>query len=287
MVRRAWWSLPAVAVAAALLAQPASAARVYGGQPTPGAPAQFVLSLSDSGTAVTKITFHAGVSCGEAFTSVDSGTTQTVQAPPDQMLSGAHYLVGGRVSGGRLTGTILGADRVNAGTWALMNIVLSGTVTKTKASGTMAAKFVHSDEATGAEIAQCSRTSRWSAQRDPGVVYAGATSQDEPVVVELKKGRRQISHAHVSWYAPCAGGGAWIDPHDEFDLRPFALSRTGTFSRSYAFNLGRGTAEVERFAGRVGPTKAGGTFQSDVTIAGTATNTTCGTGRVSWTAATG
>lgn len=275
------------AVLAGALASPAGAARIYGGQPTPATPAQLVLALSNSGTSVTKITFHLGVSCGEAFNNVDSGTTQSVDAVPDQMAGGAHYLVGAKVAGGRLTGTIVGADRVDGSTWALMNVELTGTVSKTKASGSMAVKLVHADEATGAERAQCSRTFRWSAIRNPGLLYAGATSQDEPVVVELKQGRRQVSHAHVSWYAPCSAGGGWVDAHDEFDLRPFTLSRSGAFSRSYGFDLGRGTTEIERFAGRVGSTKASGTFQGDVTIKGAAGNNTCATGKVSWTAATG
>ncbi len=275
------------AVVGAIAAQPASAARIYGGQPKTGVPDEVVLALSNSGTAITRVTFHLDVSCGTDFESVDFGTTQAVDAIPDQLVGGAHYLVGGKVAAGRLSGTIVGADRVNATTWELMNVVLGGTVSKTKAGGTMAVRLIRTDESSGAILTQCDRTIRWSALRNPGVVYAGATSQNEPIVLELKTDRRHVSHVHVAWFAPCNAGGGWVAPHDEFDLQPFALSRTGAFSRTYRFNLGQGSSEIERFAGRVSRTKAAGTFQSDVTIAGTDASDSCATGKLSWTASTG
>ncbi len=275
------------AIICAVAAQPAGAARIYAGQPTSGVPDQLVLALNNSGTAVSKLTFHLDVSCGTDFESIDAGTTQKVDAVPDRMIGGAHYLVGGKIAAGKLSGTIVGADRVNDTSWELMNVALTGTVSKTKAAGKMAVKLVRTDETSGAILAQCAQTIRWSALRNPHVVYAGATSQDEPIVLELKTDRKHVSHAHVAWYASCKAGGAWIDPHDEFDLQSFALSPTGAFSRTYRFNLGQGSSEIERFAGRVGATRAAGTFQSDVTLSGTAGVDTCSSGKVSWTVSTG
>lgn len=277
----------ATVTVAALAAQPACASRVYAGQPVSSVPDQLVLVLPNAGTAITRVTFHIDVPCGTDFESVDFGTTQNVSSPPDQLQGGAHYLVGGKVVGGKLSGTIMGADRVNDTTWELMNVVLGGTVGKSKASGSMAVKLVRVDETTGTTLAQCSRTIRWSALRNPGIVYAGATSQDEPIVVELTKDRKHVNHAHVSWTAPCRAGGSWVDPHDEFDLKPFPLTSTGAFSRTYRYALGRGTTEVERFAGRVGAAKAAGTFQADVSLTGTTGTDTCSTGKVSWSAITG
>jgi len=268
-------------------AQPAGAARIYAGQPTASVPDELVLALSNSGTAITKITFHLDVSCGTDFESVDFGSTQNVDTLPDRMANGAHYLVAGKVAGGKLSGTIVGADAIGDTSWELMNVVLSGTVAKSRASGTMAIKLARTDAASGATTAQCSRVVRWSALRNPGIVYAGATSQNEPIVIELKPDRKHVNHAHVAWFAPCTSGGAWIDPHDEFDLKAYPLSRTGAFSRTYRFGLGGGALEIERFIGRVSPTKASGTFQSDVTITGSTGTSTCSTGKVSWTAATG
>ena len=275
------------AVIGAVAVQPASAARIYGGQPKTGVPDEVVLALNDSGTAITKLTFHLDVSCGTDFETVDAGTTQSVGAVPDRLMAGAHYLVRGRVAAGKLSGTIVGTDRYDATTWELMNVVLSGTASKTRAGGTMAVKFVRTDETSGAVLAQCDQTIRWSALRHPGVVYAGATSQNEPIVLELTRDRRHVSHAHVAWYAPCRAGGDWVASHDEFDLQPFALSRTGAFARTYRYNLGQGSTEIERFAGRVGTAKAAGTFQSAVTLAGTAGDDSCSTGSVSWAVSTG
>ena len=280
----------ATVTVAALAAQPACASRVYAGQPQSGVPDQLVLVLPNAGTAITRVTFHIDVPCATDFESVDFGTTRNVDTAPDQLQGGAHYLVDGKVVAGKLSGTILGADRVNDTTWELMNVVLRGTVSKTRASGSMAVKLVRSDAATGATLAQCSRVIRWSALRNPGVVYAGATSQDEPIVLELTKDRRHVSHAHVSWLAPCQSGGAWIDPHDEFDLKPFPLSKTGAFSRTYDFGFGQGTTavtEIETFAGRVGLTRAAGTFRADIALSGATGSSTCSTGKASWTAITG
>jgi hypothetical protein len=246
-----------------------------------------VLSLSNSGKQATQMTFHVDVSCGTDFSTVDFGTARAVDDLPDALVFGEHYLVDATVTRGSLSGTLIGADRIDDAVVEVMNATLLGRVRKGTASGRLAVDFVHLDEATGAVVAQCSKNLRWKSLRKPGIVYGGATSQDEPVVVELTATRKRVSHAHVSWFAPCKGGGAWVEGHDEFDLRPFSLSRRGTFSRTYRFDYGQGMSAVERFAGRVRRTKASGTFQGDVTISGDAGSDACSSGQVSWTAATG
>jgi hypothetical protein len=275
-----------LAASFALIAtQSASAARVYAGQPPGSSGFQQVLTLSNNGKKVTGLTFHFDVSCPTDFRSVDFGSALVVDDMPDAMIFGEHYLFA-RISGNKLSGTLVGVDRAGDTTVELMSAQLKGTLKKGSARGTVNVKFADIDTTTSELLAQCDQTMSWKALRKPGIIYGGKTSQDEPIVIELSSNRKRVSHAHVSWLAPCEGGGAWTDPHDEFDLRPFRLSSNGRFDRTYRFDYGEGTQEVERFAGKVTKRKASGTFRGDVTIGG-AQPDTCTTGELSWRAATG
>ena len=275
----------ASAVAFLIAAAPAPASQVYAGQPKGQTGFQLVLTLANSGKQVTGLTFHADVSCPTDFRSVDFGSALVVDDIPGSLQSGAHYLVSPKISGKKFTGTLVGID-IFGDTIESMNATLNGTISSGKASGQVALKFVDSSLETGALTAQCSKTIAWKALRNPGIVYGGRTSQDEPVVVELSANRKQFNHAHLSWWGDCQVSGAWTDPHDEFDLNPIGLSRSGAFSRTYRFNLGQASFIVERFAGKVGAKSASGTFRGDVTVGGDAPDT-CSSGAVSWKAATG
>ncbi len=268
-------------------AQAASAARVYGGQPSESqSQAQLVLSLSNDGTKLTKVTFHVAASCSQDFSPLDFGTPIMVDQVPERVVGGDHYLVDGRVSNGRISGTILGVDKVDDTTADWMTLTLAGNVGKSRASGRMQVLFVRRNITTGDIVAQCSKNVAWRSTRAPGRLYAGSTSQGEPVVVELTSNRKRVDHAHLGWYALCTQGGSIEIPHDEFDLQPFNLSRTGAFQRRYATSFSDGTL-IQRFRGRVGATRASGTYQGTFTTTGQATSDTCRTGAVSWNAATG
>jgi hypothetical protein len=274
-------------LAAGAATETASAARVYGGQPSESqSQAQLVMSLSNDGTKLTKMTFHVNAACGEDFSPLDFGTPIAVDQMPERVVDGEHYLVNGRVAGGRISGTIVGADSVDDTTADIMSLTLAGTVGRTRASGRMQIVFVRRNVTTGDIVSQCSKNVAWRSTRAPGRVYAGATSQGEPVVIELTSDRRRVDHAHLGWYANCTQGGSIEFGHDEFDLRPFRLSRTGAFQQRYATTFSDGTL-VQRFRGRVGATRASGTYQGTFTAAGQATSDTCSTGAVSWSATTG
>jgi hypothetical protein len=274
-------------LAAGAAAQTASAARVYGGQPSDTeSQAQLVLSLSNDGTKLTKVTFHVNAACGEEFSTLDFGTPLMVDETPDSFKNGEHYLVNGRVANGRISGRILGYDTIGDTTVEFMTLTISGTVGSTRASGRIQVLYVRRNATTGDVVSQCSKNVAWRSVRDPGHVYAGATSQGEPVVVELTSNRKRVSHTHMGWYANCTQGGYIDVAHDEFDLRPFALSPTGAFQRRYAATFPDGTL-IQRFRGRVGATRASGTYQGTFTSSGQAATDTCRTGVVSWSAATG
>jgi hypothetical protein len=269
-------------------AETASAARVYGGQPSePQSQAQLVLSLSNDGRKLTKVTFHVNAACTEDFTPLDFGTPIMVDQAPEMVRDGEHYLIGGRIANGRISGRIFGADTIGDATIAdFMTLTLAGTVGRTRASGRMQVLYVRRNLMTGDVVAQCSKNVAWRSIRAPGRVYAGATSQGEPIVIELTSDRKRVDHAHLGWYANCTQGGFVEFAHDEFDLRSFALSRTGAFQQRYATSFSDGTL-VQRFRGRVGATRASGTYQGTFTAVGQATSDTCASGAVSWSAATG
>ena len=138
------------------------------------------------------------------------------------------------MTGKKLSGTFMGLDRVGETTIESMNATITGTFKPGSAKGRVAVEFFRFDESTGATVAQCAKNVPWKALRNPGVVYGGKTSQDEPVVVELTADRKRVSHAHLGWWAECQDGW-WTEAHDEFDLQPFKLSSSGAFSKVFTF----------------------------------------------------
>ena len=108
------------------------------------------------------------------------------------------------------------------------------------------------DSASGDVTDQCARSFKWKALRNPGIVYGGKTSQDEPVVVELTANRKTVSHAHLGWYADCERDVWWSEAHDEFDLKPFPISSAGTSRRSSRSTTAMGPPRSSGSPGKVG-----------------------------------
>lgn len=272
----------------ALAATPAHASQIYAGQPSGASPFQFVMGLSNDGKRVTQFTFHFDVLCSTDFNSVDWGDANIVADMPEQAAFGEHYMVAPRIAGKKLSGTFFGFDRVGDTTIERMTATITGALKPGSARGKVAVNFVRSDQTTGDITAQCARSFKWKALRTPGVVYGGRTSQDEPVVLELTADRKHVSHAHLGWYATCAQQDIWWSAaHDEFDLKPFPLSSSGAFSKTYSLDYGDGTTELERFAGKVSRKKASGTFRADISVPTDTGSNPCTSGAVSWRVVTG
>ena len=71
---------------------------------------------------------------------------------------------------------------------------MTGKLTAKRASGTLSAIAKVTEKATGAEVTSCQTGERrWVAARDPGVIYGGATSQGEPIVLRLDADARRGS----------------------------------------------------------------------------------------------
>ena len=286
MIRLAVVALLTLAVASGV-ARPAAGARIYAGQPMDRGEAQLVLALTNAGDRLARLTFHFDVTCeDEEFWTVDFGSVEMTPTAPATPLAGRHYLVGGGLTReGRLAATIVGVDGLGDGLVESMTADLTGNVDRGAAHGSLHVSYSRADAA-GRVTSTCVKDIPWRAVRRPGRVFAGTTSQDEPIVLELRADRRRFSHAHVSWYGLCDSGGAWMDPHDEFSYRPFPLSRRGTFGRTFEVPFDGGLV-TERFAGRIGRAVARGTFSGSLLALAPGGIETCASGAVTWTATTG
>ena len=191
----------------------------------------------------------------------------------------------GAFKGVQLTGADLGAAV------AAISVDVSGKLKPTRASGTLDAIVKVSDKATGAAITSCEARLRWVATRKPEVIYGGATSQGEPIVIRLDARRTRVNDVMLTWRASCSTSGGFYRAPDHFVN--FDLSPTGKFGNPFTAQTdidGGGKRQWDyQIAGRVTRKKAGGTLQakvSDTDAAGAATDL-CETGNLTWKAATG
>jgi len=123
-----------------------------------------------------------------------------------------------------------------------------------------------------------------------GVVWGGVTSQGWPVVVELRKKRREIVRAAIGLHLQCTSGSIANVPDTYRDVR---VSKKGKFSASFGPETVRRddgtTFDVEgSVSGALNSTrtKLSGKWQIKLTdhdAAGVVTDT-CDSGAVSWTA---
>jgi hypothetical protein len=192
----------------------------------------------------------------------------------------------GRFKGTEMAGMDLG-DSV-----AALSLQIDGKLGRGRASGTLSAVVKITDKATGNAVASCqTATLRWSASRAPGKIFAGATSQDAPVVVRVDPRRRKVDDLMLTWHSASCTPENYIR-FDE-DLTNFPIARSGafadTFSQDFAMDGGGKRTFAYNVAARITKTTARGTIQVGVTEtdpAGAQTSS-CDTGSVTWKALTG
>src|SRR5215216_6002352 len=96
-----------IAAAASLgLAAPASASRVYGGQPV-SKRLQVVLDVSDDGARLQSVSFLLDLPCSRSDRTLEMGTTTAVAELPAQPAAGSRLLAGGTIASGRLNATLM------------------------------------------------------------------------------------------------------------------------------------------------------------------------------------
>lgn len=167
---------------------------------------------------------------------------------------------------------------------------LKGKLKPGKATGSLSATVKMIDPATGNTTASCQTNQNWTATRDPGIIYGGATSQGQPFVVRLNQQRKRVNDVLTTWFAKCTPDGFFRSP-DHFV--GFAIKSGGAFGSAFDddFNLDAGGKShyAYKLAGRLTSKGVKGTLQVNVaeTDAAGAPTATCDSGAVSFKAATG
>ncbi len=174
---------------------------------------------------------------------------------------------------------------------AVVKATVTGRLRPKSASGTLSADVTIIEAASGNTQTTC-RTGRqsWKATRAPGRVYAGKTSQEEPVVAKVDAKRKRVTDLLVSWHGDCTPQG-WARFSEA--LHNFPAASTGRFGDTWNDTVKLSDGGTRTFdyslAGSLGRRSARGTLRvavKDVDAAGTMT-TSCDTGGVTWKATTG
>ena len=165
----------------------------------------------------------------------------------------------------------------------------TGRVRGSRLTGTLGLRLSLVDKASHAPVTTCSKRVTFTAVMAPGRVFAGKTSDDLPVELELDQLHTRVNVVHIGWAAPCTPSGATFALGDV--LTRFPLSTSNSFGDSFTygpFDLPGGGKRTFAYVlrGTVGRTKARGTFKvtaTDTDATG-ATTDTCTSATVSWVA---
>ena len=211
---------------------PAEAGRIYGGQPTSFEdPSHLVLGLSDDGTGLETVVVHLDLRCSAGARLPRrypiSLSLRNLGAIPGALPRRTYVLAAGPVQEDRVSAEIRGNTFLTATNGAAVGgsfrAEISATATGSRLSGTVRARQDLRVIRTGRRLGACALTDGWHADRRPGLLFAGHSSQNEPVVFELSRDRTRIDHGHVGWYASCRPSGSYWEPHEEFGLTSFLL----------------------------------------------------------------
>jgi hypothetical protein len=272
----------AAALAAATPAHAADA--VFGGSSRGGDP---IVLKADPATAELRsivISWRAQCSDGTFYPGGGPLTPAEPQAVPGFVANPNELLMSRNAKGGfagtQLTGT---SD-------AAINVVVDGKLKAGSARGTLRATVKVVDPATGAAVTSCTASETWVAARDPGIVYAGITSQNEPFVLRLNRKRNQVDDVLTAWDAKCSADRYFYIPDHLID---FPVKSTGAFGHPFAYDVDRQAGGKRHyaytFAGKLTSKAAKGKLQVKVTDtdAAGAPAESCDTGAMSFRAATG
>jgi hypothetical protein len=277
------------ALALALVSAPAASAAptVFGGSTGAGEPIVLTADPSAEKLRSAVIAWEAECDDGRLFP-VAVELTAATGAPgvsPD-----ARDLTMNRNARGSFAGVQIG--RLDLGPQlAAVTARLSGKLAARRASGTLDANVEITDRATGARVSGCrTGTLRWSAARDPGRVYGGATSQEEPVVLRLDRPRRTVTDLLIGWETSmCDPPESFFRLGDRFVNFPL---RSGRFGGSFTDSVSVPGGKLDfayQLSGSLARKSARGRLRVTVTRtdATGAQTMTCDSSGVSWQARTG
>jgi hypothetical protein len=273
------------ATAAVLAATPAAEAAdaVYGGTTSNGDP--IVVTADAAATTLRSIAISWRASCGpDPGDWIPGGGVLTPAEPVAGFAPSADELLVSKNAKGSFAGTQL------AGGAGPMVVDLKGKLKAGKATGTLSATVKVLDPETGNTTASCQTTQRWTATREPGIIYGGATSQGQPFVVRLNQTHKRVNDVITTWFAKCTPDGYFLSP-DHFGN--FAVKGSGAFGNPFDWDttLDDGTKRdyAYQFKGRLTSKAVKGTMQVKVaeTDAAGAPGANCDTGGLTFKAATG
>jgi hypothetical protein len=228
--------------------------------------------------------------CGDGQ-NLSLGTALTPSKASPGFTPGSHDLLMSRNGKRRFAGKQLIGLGLGDST-AAIEVSLEGRLGAKSAAGTLSAKVTIFENATGNQQQTCTTGRlRWKATRAPGRVYAGKTSQDEPVVARLDAKRKRITDLLVSWESSSCQPDGFI--HFGERLHNFPLASTGRFEDSWEDTEkgsdGSTTRVTYALGGRVARRAARGTLRVGVanTDAAGAPAWSCDSGGVTWKATTG
>jgi hypothetical protein len=275
--------LSAIAAAALALtaAAPAAAApaTILGGTLPDDAP--FALRLAKDGRTLTSLLAHVRMTC-------DDGRHMTLSGE-DAFASGGPAIEKGDAVFPRTRLSkrgVLRADGTASAEFAdatgAVTERLRGTVRDGHGRGTLSATMILTDNATGARQTCRSGALRWTAFSNPGHIFAGATSDGRPIVLQRSRDGRKVDALWVSYTTPCQNEGGFAVGEE---LMNFPL-RSGAFGDTWTFEPDKTISVAYTLRGRVGAARASGSLRVQVTVkddAG-ATTDTCDSTPLSWSA---
>jgi hypothetical protein len=132
-----------------------------------------------------------------------------------------------------------------------------------------------------------------------GATFAGSTSQDSPVVVELSRNGKRVARIVIHWEVECGGatlpgGGVLVaasqpssEPVSEHPYLPLSSNGSfkGTWIRAAALSTGRIVTVIQDFGGKLGSSKGAGTWDANITIVDPTSGAKvaeCNTGTIRW-----
>lgn len=278
----------ALACAAEAGAKKRSPGLVFGGETSQDSP--FVLVLRRGARAVDHAALVVSARCSDgqmlrAFATLSFGGDIPAFIGP-----GHHYFPNGKLSTTRAFSSAgLGNEDFGEVSGAMSEKIKGKIQANGAASGTYAATVTLTDHQ-GAKVATCNTgVLRWTARSERGRIYAGSTTQDQPVVVKLNRQRTRVTDLLVGWGAGCTPSGS-ILIGDHLTNFPISAARFGDRFQAQS-DIDGGGRETFDYAvnGRVGKSKASGRLSVEVkdTDGSGAAISTCNTGSVTWSAKTG
>lgn len=187
---------------------------------------------------------------------------------------------------GKLKGSSLGADDFGDQGSGAISQKFSGKVKRATATGVWRAHMDVSNPG-GTKIDTCDTgTIRWGVTTGPNV-YAGSTTQGEPVVIIARKDRSRVDYFGFGWRADCTPPNDFWDVAEEFGNFPLTDSGAfgDTFTTDFPYTDGSGkNSFTYNVHGSLHKKAGSGTLSTHVVesdSAGTAT-TTCDTNSMKW-----